>query len=56
VTNRCSIDQLVDALTSGVDAIWSLEAPTDVLMARCKALLRRSFATKQNNITPDFPA
>lgn len=42
LTEDCdSSDQLVTALTAGVDAIWSLNTSTEILLARCKALLRR---------------
>jgi DNA-binding response OmpR family regulator len=41
VTNCYSTEQLVTILTLGVDAIWSLDTSLEVLMARCKALLRR---------------
>src|SRR5690606_34608278 len=41
VTNGHSTEQLVVALMAGVDAIWSLHTSTDVLVARCKAVLRR---------------
>src|SRR5690606_17869046 len=40
-----SIDQLVAALATGADAIWSLSTPVEVLIARCKALLRRRTLT-----------
>lgn len=36
-----SSEQLVRALAAGADAVWSLDAAHEVLMARCKALLRR---------------
>lgn len=36
-----STEQLVFALTGGADAIWSLRTPVEILLARCKALLRR---------------
>ncbi len=41
LTDGYSTDQLVTALTAGADAIWSLNTPVEVLLARCKALLRR---------------
>ena len=41
LTDGSSIEQLVTALTAGADAIWSLNTPVEVLLARCKALLRR---------------
>lgn len=42
LTNGYSTDQLVTALTAGADAIWALTLPVEVLMARCKAILRRT--------------
>lgn len=36
-----STEQLVSALTGGADAIWSPRTPVEILLARCKALLRR---------------
>lgn len=44
LTDGYSTEQLVTALTAGADAIWSLNIPMEVLMARCKALLRRWMA------------
>ena len=41
LTNGYSSEQLVTALTAGVDAIWSLNTPVELLLARCNALLRR---------------
>jgi DNA-binding response OmpR family regulator len=41
LTDGYSTEQLVTALTAGADAIWALNIPVEVLMARCKALLRR---------------
>jgi hypothetical protein len=41
VTNCYSTEQLVTILTLGVDAIWSLDTSLEVLVARCRALLRR---------------
>lgn len=41
LTNGYSSEQLVTALTAGADAIWSQNTPIDLLLARCKALLRR---------------
>jgi DNA-binding response OmpR family regulator len=46
VTNCYSTEQLVMILTLGVDAIWSLDTSLEVLMARCRALLRRCFMFK----------
>lgn len=43
LTDGYSTDQLVTALTAGADAIWALNTPVEVLLARCKALLRRWF-------------
>ncbi len=41
LTERHSSDQLVAALMAGADAIWSYETPEELLLVRCKALLRR---------------
>jgi DNA-binding response OmpR family regulator len=41
LTQDYSSEQLVLALRSGVDAILSCQTPSDLLMARCNALLRR---------------
>lgn len=41
LTNGYSSEQLVGALTAGADAIWSQHTPIELLVARCKALLRR---------------
>jgi DNA-binding response OmpR family regulator len=41
LTDSHSTEQLVSALSAGVDAIWSLQSPPEVLLARCRALLRR---------------
>lgn len=41
LTDGYSTEQLVTALTAGADAIWSLNTPLEVLLVRCKALLRR---------------
>ncbi len=41
LTDGYSTEQLVTALTAGADAIWSLNTPIELLLARCKALLRR---------------
>ncbi|MBX2999617.1 MAG: response regulator transcription factor [Caldilineaceae bacterium] len=41
LTDGYSTEQLVTALTAGADAVWALNIPVEVLMARCKALLRR---------------
>jgi DNA-binding NarL/FixJ family response regulator len=41
LTDGHSTEQLVTALAAGADAIWSLNMPLEVLMARCEALLRR---------------
>ncbi|GEM_PF-6487008 len=41
LTERHSSDQLVAALMAGADAIWSYETPAELLLVRCKALLRR---------------
>ncbi|MBX3050855.1 MAG: hypothetical protein KF753_05240 [Caldilineaceae bacterium] len=41
LTDGYSTEQLVTALTAGADAIWSLNTPVELLLARCKALLRR---------------
>ncbi len=41
VTSNYTSDQLINALRSGVDAIWSSLTPFDLLLARCNALLRR---------------
>lgn len=42
LTNGHSTEQLVTALTAGADAIWAVNISFDVLLARCKAILRRS--------------
>lgn len=42
LTNGYSTEQLVTALTAGADAIWAVNIPLEVLLARCKALLRRA--------------
>lgn len=47
LTDGYSIEQLVIALTAGADAIWSLNTPIDVLLVRCKALLRRWLPSKR---------
>lgn len=44
LTNGYSTEQLISALVAGVDAIWSLNTPVDVLLMRCRALLRRWLA------------
>lgn len=41
LTDGYSSEQLVTALTAGADAIWSLNTPVELLLVRCKALLRR---------------
>jgi len=41
LTDGYSTEQLVTALTAGADAIWSLNTPVELLLVRCKALLRR---------------
>lgn len=41
LTNDYSTDQLITALAAGADAIWDINAPQEILLARCKALLRR---------------
>lgn len=41
LTDGYSTEQLISALTAGADAIWSLNTPVDVLILRCRALLRR---------------
>lgn len=41
LTRGYSTDELVTALTAGADAIWSVNTPVEILLARCKALLRR---------------
>ena len=41
LTGDYASDQLIDALRSGIDAIWSSQTPSDLLLARCNALLRR---------------
>jgi len=41
LTNGYSSEQLVTALTAGADGIWSHNTPFELLLARCKALLRR---------------
>lgn len=41
LTDGHSTEQLVIALAAGADAIWSLNMPLKVLMARSEALLRR---------------
>jgi len=46
LTDGYSIEQLVVALTAGADAIWSLNTPVEVLLVRCKALLRRWLPNK----------
>ncbi len=42
LTTGYSTDQLVAALTAGADEIWTVRIPAEVLIARCKAILRRS--------------
>lgn len=42
LTNGYSTEQLVTALTAGADAIWAVNIPFEVLLARCKAILRRA--------------
>lgn len=41
LTSGFDADQLINALTAGADAIWSLNTPVDILVVRCRALLRR---------------
>jgi DNA-binding response OmpR family regulator len=41
LTDGFSSEQLVIALTAGADAIWSLNTPVELLLARSNALLRR---------------
>ena len=41
VAESYSPDQLVNVLTAGVDMVCSFSDPAEVLVARCKALLRR---------------
>ena len=41
LTEGYSTEQLINALSAGADAIWSLNTPVDVLIVRCRALLRR---------------
>lgn len=45
LTNGYSSEQLVTALTAGADAIWSQNTPVELLLVRCKALLRRWLPT-----------
>jgi DNA-binding response OmpR family regulator len=33
--------ETIDALQAGVDAVWALGMPREMLLARCRALLRR---------------
>ncbi len=33
--------EMIDALQAGVDAVWALGMPREMLLARCRALLRR---------------
>ncbi|MCB0113912.1 MAG: hypothetical protein R2873_07410 [Caldilineaceae bacterium] len=48
LTNGYSTDQLVTALTAGADAIWAASIPVEVLLARCKAILRRASNTQSH--------
>ncbi len=34
-------NEMIDALYAGVDAVWALGMPREMLLARCRALLRR---------------
>ncbi len=34
-------NEMIDALYAGVDAVWALGMPKEMLLARCRALLRR---------------
>ena len=37
--------EMIDALQAGVDAVWALGMPKEMLLARCRALLRRWLAS-----------
>lgn len=41
VTASYSRNQMIDALSAGVDAVWAIGMSNEMLLARCRALLKR---------------
>jgi DNA-binding response OmpR family regulator len=50
LTDGYSTEQLVTALAAGADAIWTFNTPVKVLIARCRAMLRRRSLPTLNSI------